>query len=268
MNLDTLKIRLIATALTISALTPGCVLAAAPAAGTPSKGRYVPMRPFEDLSNEENAQEVLKQASSAYQNGRLDQAEKLFKKVLAMDPKNVDAFYNLGVLTESRGDLKGALDFYRRASALSAGDRSLAQAVAEVQEKIRAKEATLAEEQKVRREVDLAGAGQRAGEAFKSGDYFESARQLNVLVKSFPRDANVRFALGQSLRALKQYAWSAYHLKMAIYLQPENDEYRKTLVELDEEVQTAQQQAILDSAKIALGHLRPLYGGEAVEPGM
>lgn len=267
-NLDTLHLRLIATALILSALYPACALAAGRGPATPSKGRYVPMRPYEDLSNEENAQDVLKQASAAYQNGRFEQAERLFKKALSLDPKSVDAYYNLGVLAESRGDLKGALESYRKASAINPADRSLAQAVSEVTTKIRAKEATLAEEQKSRREVDLAVAGQRAGDSFKSGDYYESARQLNVLVKSFPRDANVRFALGQSLRALKQYAWSAYHLKMAIYLQPDNDEYRKTLVELDEEVQTAQQQAILDSAKIALGQLRPLYGGEAVEPGM
>ncbi|MBY0545891.1 MAG: tetratricopeptide repeat protein [Candidatus Obscuribacterales bacterium] len=266
--MDTSHLRLIATALILSASCQSGVLAAGAGSVAQTKGRYVPMRPYEDLSNEENAQDVLKQASAAYQNGRFEQAERLFKKALSLDPKSVDAYYNLGVLSESRGDLKGALEAYRKASAINPGDRSLVQAVSEVTDKIRAKEATLAEEQKARREVDLAVAGQRAGDAFKSGDYYESARQLNVLVKSFPRDANVRFALGQSLRALKQYAWSAYHLKMAIYLQPDNDEYRKTLVELDDEVQTAQQQAILDSAKIALGHLRPFYGGEAVEPGL
>ena len=234
----------------------------------PKKTKYVPMKPFEDLSLVEGAQDLLKQAASAYQAGRLDEAERLFKKVLSIDAKNADAFYNLGVIAESRGDLKGALTRYKMASAANPADKSLVQTVTEVQNKIRQKEEVLLEEQKSRREVDLAGAGHRAGEAFKAGDYYESSRQLNVLVKSFPRDANVRFALGQSLRALKQYAWSAYHLKMAIYLQPENDEYRKTLVELDEEVQLAQQQAILDSAKVAMSHLRPLFGGEAVDIGL
>lgn len=266
MELKANKLAPLLSALAFAALFT-CAVEAAPGTSA-ARQKYVPMKPFEDLSNEETAQDILKQASSAYQNGRTEQAERLFKKVLTLDPKSVDAFFNLGVIAESRGDLKGALGHYKTAAALNPADRSLGQAVSEVVEKIKAKEDSLAEEQKSRREVNLAVAGQRAGEAFKAGDYYESARQLNLLVKSFPRDANVRFALGQSLRALKQYAWSAYHLKMAIYLSPDNDEYRKTLVELDEEVQTAQQQAILDSAKLASSHLRALYGGEAVEPGL
>lgn len=235
---------------------------------TPSKPKYVPMRPFEDLSLADTAQDLLKQAAAAYQRGRMEEAERLFKKVLTIDAKNADAHFNLGVLAESRGDLKGALLHYRKAAECNPNDRTLGEAVAEVQSKIKQKEEALSEEQKSRREVDLAGAGERAGEAFRSGDYYESSRQLNVLVKSFPRDANVRFALGQSLRALKQFAWSAYHLKMAIYLQPDNDEYRKALVELDDEVQQAREQAILDSAKVAVTHVRPLAGGEAFDIGL
>lgn len=242
------------------------VFAAPP--GNTAKGRYVPMKPFEDMSMAENVQDMLKEAAAAYQGGRVQEAEKLFKKVLSIEPKNADAHFNLGVLVESRGDLKGALAHYRAASSCSPGDKALMDAVVEVQAKIKQREEVLSEEQKSRREVDLATAGERAGECFKNGDYYESSRQLNVLVKSFPRDANVRFALGQSLRALKQYAWSAYHLKMAIYLQPENDEYRKSLVELDDEVQQAREQAILDSAKVAITHVRPLFGGEAFDIGL
>ncbi len=241
---------------------------ASPPVPSPGKARYVPMKPFEDLSVADSVQEMLKEAAGAYQRGRLDESERLFKKVLAADSKNADAHFNLGVIAESRGDLKGALSHYKAATVCNPADKSLAEAVIEVQSKIKQKEEALSEEQKSRREVDLAGAGERAGEAFKSGDYFESSRQLNVLVKSFPRDANVRFALGQSLRALKQFAWAAYHLKMAIYLQPDNDEYRKALVELDEEVQLAQQQAILDSARVAVTHVRPLFGGEAFDIGL
>lgn len=251
----------------LAVLAPSGAFAAPPSASG-SKPKYMPMKPFEDLSLADSVQEMLKEAAVAYQRGRLDEAEKLFKKVLALEPKNPDAHFNLGVIAESRGDLRGALGHYKTALTYSPADKSLAEAVAEVQTKIKQKEEALSEEQKARREVDLAGAGERAGEAFRSGDYYESARQLNVLVKSFPRDANVRFALGQSLRALKQYAWSAFHLKMAIYLQPENDEYRKALVELDEEVQQAREQAILDSAKIAVTHVRPLFGGEAFDIGL
>ncbi len=249
---------LISSTLTISAL-PATAVPQAP------KGvrKLQPMKPFEDLSLQEDAIEIYDKAVSAFSRQRYDEAEKLFKKVLSLTPKNADAKYNLGAIAEWHNDLHKALAYYREALAIKPGDRDFAKAVSDVQLKMQID----AEAKENKRQDSLVEAGQRAREAFQNGDYYEAAKQLNQLVRIFPNESKVHYALGQSLRALKVYEWAAYHLKMAIYLDPTEEASRKALLDLDQEIQIAQEQAILDSAKIAMVHLRPLSGGEAADSG-
>lgn len=236
--------------------------AAAPArAARKAAPRYQPLKPFEDLSLQEDAIEIYDRAVSAFSKQHYDEAEKLFKKVLTLTPKNADAKYNLGAIAEWHNDLNKALAFYKEALALKPGDRDFQKAVQDVQTKMQID----AQAKENKRQESLVDAGQRAKLAFAGGDYYEAARQLNHLVKVFPNESKVHFALGQSLRALKVYEWAAYHLKMAIYLDPTDDTYRRALVDLDQEIEIAQEQAINDSAQIAMAHLRPLSGGELAD---
>ncbi|MBX9724452.1 MAG: tetratricopeptide repeat protein, partial [Candidatus Obscuribacterales bacterium] len=100
---------------------------ALPATAVPqaSKGprKLQPMKPFEDLSLQEDAIEVYDKAVSAFSRQKYDEAEKLFKKVLSLTPKNADAKYNLGAIAEWHNDLHKALAYYREALALKPGDR-------------------------------------------------------------------------------------------------------------------------------------------------
>jgi tetratricopeptide (TPR) repeat protein len=230
---------------------------AVPARNT-GKPRYQQMKPFEDLSIQEDAIEVYDKAVSAFSHQRYDEAEKLFKKVLQMTPKNADAKYNLGAIAEWHNDLDKALKYYVEALSLKPTDRDFVKAVSDVQIKMKIDQ----EAKENKRQENLVEAGQRARMAFSNGDYYEAARQLNQLVRVFPNEPKVHYALGQSLRALRVYEWSAYHLKMAIYLDPTDETYHKALIDLDQEIQIAQEQAINDSARIAMGHLHPLSGGE------
>lgn len=232
------------------------------AARTPARGPvYKNMKPFEDLSLEEDALETYDKAVSAFSNQRYDEAEKLFKRVLVLTPKNADAKYNLGAIAEWHNNLNGALAYYKEALALKPGDSDFKKAVTDVQLKMQIDQQ--AKENK--RQANLIEAGQKAKLAFSRGDYYEAAKQLNRLVRIFPNESKVHFALGQSLRALKVYEWASYHLKMAIYLDPTDDAYRRSLVDLDQEIQMAQEQAINDSARIAMLHMKPLSGGELTD---
>lgn len=229
------------------------------ASKTPVMKGYQKLKPFEDLSIEEDAQEYFEKAVSAFNAQRYDEAEKLFKKVLQMTPKNADAKYNLGAIAEWHSDLNKALAYYKEALSLKPSDRDYQKAITDVQLKMQID----AESRENKRQDNLVEAGQRAKLAFQNGDYYEAAKQLNQLVRVFPNEPKVHFALGQSLRALKVFEWSAYHLKMAIYLEPTDETYRKALIELDQEIQIAQDEALSDSAKIALNQLHPMAGGEA-----
>jgi len=57
----------------------------------------------------------------------------IFRHILEIDPRNADAFFNLGALSEQRHDLVSALGFYRDALNLRPDDTELQTAVASIQ---------------------------------------------------------------------------------------------------------------------------------------
>lgn len=75
------------------------------------------------------------QLTAAHQ---FNDAANLFEEVLAKDPNNVDAYYDLGAVAEDRGDFSAALNFYNAAQGLAPSDRGIAQAIAAVQNTINA----------------------------------------------------------------------------------------------------------------------------------
>lgn len=211
--------------------------------------------PIEDLSIEQDASDAFDQAVKEYAAGHMPQAEKLFEEVLRLDSKNADAHFNLGAIKEWHSDLPGALAHYRAAAALKPNDREIADAVHAVEYKIKNKPALDAQAAQAKKEQELATHGRLAKEAFAVQNYSEAVIHLRVLASAMPEDPKIQFALGQSLRALKYYDWATYRLKMSIFLDPDNELYRKTLVDLDREIQDAQGQAVTESAAMALNRL-------------
>jgi tetratricopeptide (TPR) repeat protein len=66
-------------------------------------------------NNSTAVQTLLKQGLSQAQSKMLDQAVTTFKNVLLLDPKNVYALYNLGVIDQSKNDTAGAVSYYNKA---------------------------------------------------------------------------------------------------------------------------------------------------------
>ncbi|MDG4594270.1 MAG: tetratricopeptide repeat protein [Candidatus Contendobacter sp.] len=66
-----------------------------------------------------NAPEVLAQAIQSHRQGRLDEAESLYRRALRRDPRCVDALHFLGVLTSQRGRHAEAAELIRQALALN-----------------------------------------------------------------------------------------------------------------------------------------------------
>src|SRR5579859_174977 len=59
----------------------------------------------------------LEQALGRHRAGRLDEAEKLYKQALALQPDDPDALHYLGVVTHQRGDHDKAVELIERAVA-------------------------------------------------------------------------------------------------------------------------------------------------------
>jgi len=80
---------------------------------------------------------LLAQGAKLHKEGRVEEAEAIFKEVLIHDPQSVDAFYDLGAIAEGRGDLISALSHYHAALALRPGDKELKEAVASVEKALK-----------------------------------------------------------------------------------------------------------------------------------
>jgi tetratricopeptide (TPR) repeat protein len=214
-----------------------------------------PLTPEMDLTNEPDPQDVFDKAVKEYAAGHLPQAEKLFQKTIELDPDNADAHFNLGAIKEWRNDWNAALSEYRAAHRAKPDDKEIADAVRAVEYKIRNRPAIEARMTKAKKEQEIAEHSRMAKEAFAAQNYADAVTHLQFLSENMPDDPKIQFALGQSLRALRNYDWAAYRLKMAIFLDPDNDLYRKTLVDLDKEMMDVQGTAFSETADRMLAHL-------------
>jgi Flp pilus assembly protein TadD len=59
------------------------------------------------------AEEVFQQAMALHKQGKLTQAEKLYRAILSGDGDHLGALHNLGILCFQRGDYDGAVAFTR-----------------------------------------------------------------------------------------------------------------------------------------------------------
>lgn len=180
-----------------------------------------------------DTKELLKRAVMAHSSGNLSEASRLFEQVLAIDPKNTDANYNLGSMAEDRGDLDNALNYYRSAAASSPDDNDIKHAVASVERKV-AKRQTSAQN------AELKELAKQAGTAFKQGDYDGAISKLDALAQKEPSDASVQFGLSRVWYKKGDLDRSRQYLQGAIALAPEQQVYKNALQVLDKEIQTRQ----------------------------
>jgi tetratricopeptide (TPR) repeat protein len=74
-------------------------------------------------------EELFKRGMSEFRVKHYAEAQICFKKILAIDPRNVDAYYNLGSLSETKHDYVDALTYYRAALATKPADSDFKSAV-------------------------------------------------------------------------------------------------------------------------------------------
>lgn len=79
---------------------------------------------------------LLREGMEAHRKGEDAKAEQLFKKVVTLEPRNPDGYFNLGALAEKKKDLAGALMSYRAALTLTPDDRELQDAVDSVESQL------------------------------------------------------------------------------------------------------------------------------------
>jgi tetratricopeptide (TPR) repeat protein len=188
--------------------------------------------------------ETLRNAMNLYSQGRTDDAEKQFRKALSINKNSADAYYNLGVIAEGKGDFSGALNNYRSAARINPSDTDLANAISGVENKlqdktnaaqhqVQAQQQAALEQQEQRKNDSLKQMIGTAATAYKSGDYDKAISNLQYVSQQAPNDADVLYALGQAYKAKGDFSKARGTFNSAIAIEPNNPLYKNALTDLN-----------------------------------
>jgi len=193
----------------------------------------------------EQLKDLLRKAIQLHSAGKTADAEKAFRRVLAMDYRNVDANFSLGAIEEERGDLDNALKHYQAALSGSPEDTEIQQAVSAVQSKLRDRQTAQARQQEVaqqqRQHDQLKKMSDEAASAFRSGNYDQAIRDLNMVAAQAPDDPDVNYALAQAWRGKGNLQQARSYMSQAVKSDPENQQYRNALADLDKQMTASSQ---------------------------
>jgi tetratricopeptide (TPR) repeat protein len=192
----------------------------------------------------EAGKQALQQATTLYQQGKTDQAEAAFRHVLTLNVRCVDAYYNLGVIAETRGDFQSALNNYQVASRLNPDDSELHEAVNAVQGKIAQKAASdqrnhsqqQQAQQLARQQPNTTSLKQAAADAqtaYKAGNYDKAIGNLNWVASQAPNDPDVQYALSQAYKGKGDQQNARVALGRALSIDPNNSLYQTAMNQLN-----------------------------------
>ncbi len=212
--------------------------------------------------------DLLQQAMDQYSSGNTTAAEQTFRKVLAIDKNNADAYFNLGVLYEGKGDLDRALEHYTKAQALNPSDRELKETVNSLRNKVAQAQKHKIDEQRQglladqsRQHDSLKQLVSDASGDYKSGRFADAARKLERVANQAPNDPDVQYALGQAYRAKGEADKARGAFNRAMSIDPKSPLYKNALNDLNSTVASAARESHYDPTPV--GEITPFSGSSA-----
>ena len=157
-----------------------------------------------------------------FQHGYLDQAAASFTQVIATDPRNADAYYNLGTLRLGQNDLEPARRFLERALQLKPNYpeawNNLGMIAAQSG---RADEAILDFRKSIAQRPDYATALLNLGNVYRRGRDFQEARKcFDRAIRLQPDNPETNYSLGMLYAQQGQMQQASEYLEKAIALRP------------------------------------------------
>lgn len=208
---------------------------------------------------------ILARAVEKYSAGNVKEAAALFQRVLAVDPKNGDAHYNLGAIFEQQGKLPEALNHYQAAVKDSPNDKDYREAARAVSDRIQMAKAESIRQQAQQQQAvqnqnqQMKQAALDAKSAFQSGNYDQAIQKLNSISNSNVKDPDVEFGLSQAYKAKNNLGQARYHLTNAMALDPGNETYKQAYASLNQQFQSGQEE-VADSS-LPPGEIMPMNSG-------
>ncbi|HTH58576.1 MAG TPA: tetratricopeptide repeat protein [Paraburkholderia sp.] len=170
-------------------------------------------------------------AYAAHRDGRLDDAERDYRALLAADPVHVDALHMLGVLRHQQGQHAEAADLVRRAVDLRPGDAALHLNLGNALKALGQLDGAI---ERFRNALTLAPtfalAHYNLGNAYSSlGRHEDAALSFGHAVRLQPGDASAYNNLGNALHALGRHDEAVVAFRTALQLRPDHAGARNNL---------------------------------------
>lgn len=179
-----------------------------------------------------SVQEQVEAGLSHHRAGRLADAERIYRQILAQDPNNVDALHLLGALAGQVGQRQAAVDLMRRAIQLkpdlAAAHSNLGNILREMD---RLDEAIESFRHAIRLQPGFADAHNNLGLALKSADRLDEAiAAYQEAIRLQPDLAPPHSNLGGALLDRGEHDQAIYHFRRGHELKPDDAVFHSDLV--------------------------------------
>lgn len=195
-------------------------------AGTESNTMLPSVRQEDDNDNQDNAltardteiRNLLAEGVNLWRNKNLQEAIEKFEQVIRLDANNAEAYFSMGVVSESRGDLKKAIAYYSKAQELDPKKKEYKQASALITKKIASAEPEL--------DKDSQDLLDDANDAFKNKEYLSALDLFKRLEAKNPKVAAYKYNIGTLYLLVKNPFQASEYYKQALKLKPDEPKYQ------------------------------------------
>lgn len=197
-----------------------------PSADTESNTMLPSVRADDDRDIQDNAltardteiRNLLAEGVSLWRNKNLQEAIEKFEQVIRLDANNAEAYFSMGVVSESKGDLKRAIAYYSKAQELDPKKKEYKQASALVSKKIASIEPELDKESQELLDD--------ANDAFKNKEYLSALDLFKRLDAKNPKVAAYKYNIGTLYLLVKNPFQASEYYKQAVKLKPDELKYQ------------------------------------------
>jgi tetratricopeptide (TPR) repeat protein len=195
--------------------------------GTESNTMLPSVRADDNNDNQDNAltardteiRNLLAEGVSLWRNKNLQEAIEKFEQVIRLDANNAEAYFSMGVVSESKGDLKRATAYYARAQELDPKKKEYKQASALVVKKLASVEGPELDKESQELLED-------ANDAFKNKEYLSALDLFKRLESKNPKVAAYKYNIGTLYLLVKNPFQALDYYKQALKLKPDEVKYQ------------------------------------------
>ncbi len=149
----------------------------------------------------------------------LQEAISKFEQVIRLDANNAEAYFSMGVVSESKGEFKKALAYYTRAQELDPKKREYKQASVLVNKKLASGDVAELDAESQELLDD-------ANEAFQRKEYLSALDMYKRLEVKRPKIASYKYNIGTIYLLIKNPFQALEYYKLALKLKPDEPKYQ------------------------------------------